>query len=117
MSANEGDQVSATGGASKGSAPQVDPIFSFKTKGGDIYVYAVRTEIVKIAIMTFDDTSTENVYGAVALMSSWESEHLVYIAESNFPFSDDNPFVELHRNEAAMQALAELLANVFYSGE
>jgi hypothetical protein len=99
------------------SIPQVEPIFSFKTSGGDIYVYVVKTEIAKIAIMTFDDTSTEYVYSAITLTSSWESEHLVFNAENNFPFDEDNPFVELHKNESAMQELAELLANVFYSGE
>jgi len=99
------------------SIPQVEPIFSYKTKGGDIYVYVVKSEIVKMAIMTFDDTSIENVYGAVGLTSSWESEHLVFLAESNYPFNEDNPFKELHRDEQAMQKLGELLANVFYSGE
>ena len=99
------------------SIPQIDPIFSYKTKGGDIYVYVVKTEIMKIAIMTFDDTSTEYVYAAITLTSSWESEHLIFNAENNFPFDEDNPFVELHKDEVAMQELGELLANVFYSGE
>ena len=107
---------SATSGATI-SVPQVDPVFSFRTKGGDIYVYLVRTEIIKIAIMTFDDTQLEIVYGAIALTSSWESEHLVFLAESNYPFNEDNPFSELHKNEPAMQKLGDILAKVFYLGE
>jgi len=110
------NRVSASGGASI-SVPQVDPVFSFKTKGGDIYVYVVKTEIMKIAIMSFDDTSMEYVYAALTLTSSWESEHLVSNATQNFPFSEDNPFTELEKNEEAMQKLGDLLAQFFYSGE
>ena len=108
---------SNTGGASE-SAPRVTPVFSFRTSGGgDIYVYLAKTEIMKVALITYDDTSSEYVYATLTLTSSWESEHLVSNAAQNFPFSEDNPFIELEKNEEAMQKLGDLLAQFFYSGE
>jgi len=97
------------------SVPLLNPVFSYKTKGGVIYVYVFKSEIVKIAVATYDDKHMEYVYGGIALVSSWESEHLVFVAESNYPFTKNNPFNELHRDEKAMQELGDILAEVFYS--
>jgi len=41
------------------SAPELTPVFSFRTSGGgDIYVYLAKTEIMKVALITYDDTSS-----------------------------------------------------------
>ena len=99
------------------SIPQIDPIFSFKTSGGDIYVYVFTTEIVKVAVITFDDTSSEVAYACHTIISSNVAHHLVLDAIEEFQENEEdtpNPFRELAENKEVMKRLNDLLASIFY---
>jgi hypothetical protein len=100
------------------SAPELDPVFSFPVKGGDIYVYLVQSDVAKFAIATFDDTSSEFAYAVETLTSSSkiEAEELVFKASTEWD-ADDNPFLMLLRDKEAMERLHALLARFFESGE
>ncbi len=100
------------------SAPELTPIFSYTVDGGDIYVYLVQTDIVKFAVISFDDTSSEYIYAVETLTSSSkvEAEELMFKASREWN-GEDNPFVELLRNKEAMERLHALLAQFFESSE
>ena len=102
------------------SIPQIDPIFYFKTSGGDIYVYVFTTEIVKVAVITFDDTSSEVAYACHTIISSNVAHHLVLDAIEEFQENEEdtpNPFRELFEDREAMRRLNDMLAEIFYRGE
>jgi len=102
------------------SVPQIDPVFSFRTSGkGDVYVYLVRTKIVKLAIITFDNTISEVAYAVQTLTSDtrFEADMLVLYAKERYRDIHDNPFRELEKNREAMRKLASILASFFDEGE
>ena len=108
------------GGSPSSSATQIDPVFSFHTSGkGDVYVYLVRTEIAKLAIITFDNTISEFAYAVQTLTSNtkFEAEELVHNAKERYQYIHDNPFFELEEDKEAMEKLASILASFFESGE
>ena len=109
---------SDTGGASN-SVPQVDPVFSYAVKGGDIYVYLLRTEVAKVAIATFDNTSDEYAFAIQTLTSNseYEAVELIRNAEKHFAYFRENPFTGLYDNPEAMKKLANILASFFDEGE
>ena len=110
---------SDTGGASN-SVPQIDPVFSYEACGGDIYVYLVKTEIAKFAIISFDDTYDEYAFAVQTLTSrsKYEAVELVRNAEKSFNyFEQDNPFTQLYDDPDAMSDLAVVLAEFFESGD
>jgi len=93
------------------SAPELTPIFSFRTSGGgDIYVYVMQSEIANFAIITFDDTSDEYAYAVQTLtgFANLDASNLVFDAMMRWN-GDDNPFKELKRDYKAMKKLAEIL--------
>jgi hypothetical protein len=99
------------------SAPELTPVFSFHTEGGgDIYVYLAQTDIVKFAVISFDDTSSEYIYAVETIISSSEvqAEELIFKAASEWA-GEDNPFVELLRDKEAMERLHTLLFQFFES--
>jgi len=101
------------------SVPQIEPVFSFRVEEGDIYVYLVKSDVGKFAIITFDNTSDEYAFAIQTLTSNseYEAQELVRNAEREFNnFSQDNPFSELYDNKEAMAKLAVILAE-FYQGE
>jgi hypothetical protein len=55
--------------------PEIDPVFSFKVKGGgDIYVYLFDSTIGRFAVITYDDTSSEVAYGVETLQGAFKVE-------------------------------------------
>jgi len=108
-----------SGGSPSSSATQIDPVFSFRTSGkGDVYVYLVRTEVSKIAIITFDNTVSEFAYAVQTLTSNkFEADELVHNAKERYAYINDNPFFELEKDQEAMGKLASILASFFESGE
>jgi len=100
------------------SIPEIDPVFFFHVDGGDIYVYLVKTEIAKMAIITFDNTSDEWAFAIQTLTSNskYEADELVRNAYKEAVFFSDNPFGELLDNDEAMDKLAGILAE-FYNSE
>jgi len=102
------------------SVPELEPVFSFRTSGnGNVYVYLVRTEIAKLAIITFDNTISELAY-AVQTLTNYikiEAEELVHNAKERYRYIHDNPFYELHNDKEAMEKLASILASFFKSSE
>ena len=101
------------------SIPQINPVFSFHVEGGDIYVYLVRTEIAKIAIATYDNTSDEWAFAVQTLTSNskYEADELVKKAYKEAIFFSDNPFRELLDNDEAMERLAGILAQFYNSSD
>jgi len=97
---------------------ELDPVFSFHVDGGDIYVYLVKTEVCKMAIITFDNTSDEWAFAVQTLTSNskYEADELVRNAYKEAVFFSDNPFRELLDNDEAMEKLAGILAE-FYNSE
>jgi len=98
------------------SAPELTPIFSFRTSGGgDIYVYLCKTEVAEFAVATFDDTSSEFAYAVQTLtgFANIDAENLILIAMKRWD-GTENPFQELIRNKKAMKRLAEIFE---YEGE
>jgi hypothetical protein len=102
------------------NVPELEPVFSFRTSGkGDVYVYLVKSEIAKFAIMTFDNTISEFAYAVETLTSNtkFEAEQLVHNAKERYQYIDDNPFLELEEDKEAMAKLAAILAEFFSGGE
>jgi len=105
------------------SVPELDPVFNYTIvengKGiGDIYVYLIKSEIAKFAIITYDNTSDEYAFAIQTLTSNseFESVELVRNAEKACNnFSGDNPFSELYDDKEAMSKLAVILAEFFES--
>ena len=112
------DTSGASGSAQ--SVPQIDPVFSYPAEGGDIFVYLVRGGTTKFAIITYDDSFSENAYAVQTLASnpSYEALGLVQNAEKAFsnPFSS-NPFTELINDDEAMTKLIVVLSEFLHSGE
>ena len=109
-----------TGGSPSSNATQIDPVFSFRTSGkGDVYVYLVRTEVAKLAVITFNNTVSEFAYAVQTLTSNtrFEAEELVNDAKERYAYINDNPFFELEKDQEAMGKLASILASFFESGE
>ena len=108
------------GGSPSSSATQIDPVFSYRTSGGgDIYIYVVKSEIAKFAIITFDNTISEVAYDVQTLTSNtkFEAEELVHNAKERYQYIHDNPFFELEEDKEAMEKLAKILASFSESGE
>jgi hypothetical protein len=100
------------------SAPELDPVFSFPVEGGDIYVYLAQTDVVKFAVISFDDTSSEYIYAVETITSSskFEAQELVFKATREWSSEEDNnPFLELLHDNEAMERLAKLLSQFFES--
>ena len=97
---------------------ELDPAFSYHVDGGDIYVYLVRTEIAKMTIITFGNTSDEWAFAIQTLTSNsqYKADELVKKAYKEAVFFSDNPFRELLDNDEAMERLAGILAR-FFDGE
>jgi len=120
MTAKENLSGSSDTGRASNSVPELTPVFSFRTSGGgDVYVYLVRTEVSKNAIVTFDNTISEVTYGVQTLTSNtrFEADMLVHNAKERYQYVRDNPFRELEKNKEAMQKLAKILASFFDEGE
>jgi len=120
MTTHEETEKSVTGagsGVKALSVPQIEPIFSFSTKGGDIYVYLVKTEIAKIAVATFDNTSDEYAFAIQTLTSNSEFEAVELIRNAEKACNNflRNPFTELYENSEAMEKLSKLLSEFFES--
>jgi len=101
-------------GRASNSVPEVDPVFSFTSgRGGDVYVYIVKSEIAKFAIIAFDDTSDEYAYSVQTLTGSpnLDAESLVSKAAKEWG-ERPNPFKQLRRNKKAMKQLAEIFMKV-----
>jgi len=100
------------------SAPELTPVFSFRSEGGGgIYVYLAQSEVAKFAIITFDDTASEFAYAIQTITSSSkvEAEELVFKAAREWSSEEDNPFIELLRDKEAMERLHALLSQFFES--
>ena len=123
MSGNEGTEKSVTGGATAKSlsVPQLDPIFSYPSEGGNVYIYAVKAGFATFVFASFDDTHAEYAYAIETLAKPalvekpfinvtktiWD---MVEQAERAFynPFIQ-NPFTKLLSDHEAM---AELITTV-----
>jgi len=123
---------SDSGGASGSqpqSVPQLDPIFSYPTEGGDVLVYVVKAGFAVFTFVTFDDNYSEYAYAIETLVPKpalvekplisptkvvWD---LLEQAEKAFynPFIQ-NPFSKLLQDHEARTKLIVTLRN-FLSGE
>jgi hypothetical protein len=88
---------------------QLNPIFSFKVRGGgDIYVYIFDSLVGRFAVITYDDTSSEVAYAVETLQGAYqiEAENLVRKAIKEWG-ENPNPFKQLSRNKKEMKRLAD----------
>ena len=51
------------------SVPQIDPVFSYETEGGNIFVYVVKAGFAVFVFTTFDDTHAEYAYAIETLVA------------------------------------------------
>ena len=117
---NEKTGLNDIGGATI-SVPQLDPIFSFKSKdGGDVYIYAFQTDVATFLVATFDDTASEEVWSITSsnsatdlLIQASRGWNKVQVGEEEAV----NPINELLHDKEAMKRLKAIIAKVFYSGE
>ena len=93
--------------------PQLNPIFSFKVRGGgDIYVYIADTQVCRFAVITYDDTSSEVAYAVETLQGAYQVEAQLLVTKAIKEWGENpNPFKQLKRNKEAMKQLA----NCFYA--
>ena len=108
--------ITDIGGASE-SAPQLEPIFSYKVQDGNIYVYLIRTQGAKIVIMTYGNATSEYAYSTLTLFTNtgYEAGALVFDASRHWGL-ENNPFLELENDTEAMGRLSKLLSQ-FHEGE
>jgi len=93
--------------------PQLNPIFSFKVRGGgDIYVYIADTQVCRFAVITYDDTSSEVAYAVETIQGAYQVEAKLLVEKAIKEWGENpNPFKQLKRNKEAMKQLA----NCFYA--
>ena len=101
-------------------AKELEPAFNYPVETGDIYVYLMKTEVSKMAVITFDDTSLEWAYAVQSFTtnSRYQVDALVDKAARNYYDGGDeaNPFVELEQDDEAMKKLYTIVAQ-FVKGE
>ena len=59
---------SGAGTAQSLSVPQIEPVFSYPTEGGNVYIYAVKAGFATFVFATFDDTHAEYAYAIETLV-------------------------------------------------
>jgi len=60
---------SGAGTAKSLSIPQIDPVFSYETEGGNIFVYLVKAGFAVFLFASFDDTHAEYAYAIETLVA------------------------------------------------
>jgi len=60
---------SGAGTAQSLSVPQIEPVFSYPTEGGNVYIYAVKAGFATFVFATFDDTHAEYAYAIETLVA------------------------------------------------
>jgi len=122
---------SGAGAAKSLSVPQIDPIFSYPTEGGNVFVYLAKAGFATYIFVTFDDGYSEYAYAIETLVARpalvtkpfvnvaktiW---NLLEQAEKEFynPFIS-NPFTQLlHDNEARTELIVCVQKLLEESGE
>jgi len=89
--------------------PELDPVFSYPVKGGgDIYVYMADTEVTRFAVISFDDTVSEYVYGVETLEGANKIEARLLVEKAVKEWGEEsNPFKQLLKDRKAMNKLAD----------
>jgi len=112
------------------SVPQIDPVFSYPTEGGNVLVYLVKAGFATFTFITFDDTYSEYAYAIETLVAKpalvekptvsptkvvWD---LLEEAEKAFynPFIQ-NPFTKLLSDHEARTKLIITVRKLLESGE
>jgi len=112
------------------SIPQIDPIFSYQTEGGNIYVYLLKAGFATFTFITFDDGYSEYAYAIETLVprpalvtkpfvnvakTVWD---MLEQAEKAFydPFIQ-NPFTKLLQDHEARTKLIITVRKILESGE
>ena len=120
---------SGAGTAKSLSVPQIEPVFSYPTEGGNVYIYAVKAGFATFVFVSFDDTHAEYAYAIETLVAKpalvtkpdisptkvvWD---MLEQAERAFfnPFIS-NPFKLLKEDHEARTKLIVIFRN-FLSGE
>jgi len=108
---------SGAGTAKSLSVPRLDPAFSYHVSGGgNIYVYLIRTQGAKVALMTYGDVESEYVYSTLTLISNtgYEADALISSAIRHWEVQN-NPFIELANDSQAMRRLSKLVSQFYES--
>jgi hypothetical protein len=89
--------------------PQLDPVFSYKVKGGgDIYVYIADTQVCRFSVITYDDTSSEVAYAVETIQGAYKVEAELLVKKAIKEWGENpNPFKQLLRNKKAMKRLGD----------
>ena len=121
---------SGAGTAKSQSVPQIEPVFSYPTEGGNVYIYAVKAGFAVFLFASFDDTHAEYAYAIETLVAKpalvtkpdisptkvvWD---MLEQAERVFynPFIK-NPFSQLLQDHEARTKLIVTLEKLLESGE
>jgi len=121
---------SGAGTAKSQSVPQIEPVFSYPTEGGNVYIYAVKAGFATFVFATFDDNYSEYTYAIETLVAkpalvTKPDVNVVKVvydlleqAEREFydPFIS-NPFSKLLKDHEARTKLIVTLRKILESGE
>ena len=113
------------------SVPQIEPVFSYPTEGGNVLVYVVKAGFAVFVFVTFDDTHAEYAYAietlvpkpALVTKPAVSPVKVVYdmLEQAEKVFSDPfikNPFTQLlHDNEARTKLIISVRKLLDASGE
>jgi len=127
---NLGFTDSGAGTAQSLSVPQIEPVFSYPTEGGNVYIYAVKAGFATFVFATFDDTHAEYAYAIETLVAKpalvtkpdvnptktvWD---MLEQAERAFfnPFIS-NPFSKLLKEDHEARTRLIVILRNFLSGE
>jgi len=121
---------SGAGTAQSLSVPQLSPIFSYQTEGGNIFVYLVKAGFATFVFTTFDDTHAEYAYAietlvpkpALVTKPAVSPVKVVYdmLEEAERAFYNpfiSNPFSKLLKEDHEARTRLIVILRNFLSGE
>jgi len=93
---------SGAGTAQSLSVPQLSPVFSYPTEGGDVLVYVVKAGFATFVFATFDDNYSEYAYAIETLVAkpALVTKPFVNVAKTVWDMLEEaerafyNPFIQ-----------------------
>jgi len=121
---------SGAGTAKSLSVPQIEPVFSYPTEGGNVLVYVVKAGFATFTFITFDDYYSEYAYAIETLVPRpalvtkpvVSPVKVVYdmLESAEKEFSDPfikNPFSQLLHDNEARSKLIRIFRKFLDEGE
>jgi len=121
---------SGAGTAKSLSVPQLSPIFSYPTEGGDVLVYVVNAGFATFVFVSFDDNYSEYAYAIETLVAkpALVTKPFVNVAKTVWDMLEQaerafynpfiqNPFSKLLKDHEARTKLIITVRKLLESGE